>query len=126
MNAFLINMMLAVFWLMVGLGLLIDEALTGVQRYALRGINPGWVAIVFAAFNFYRVWSIRSYQQRVRQQIQDDQALRRNRVRHREERERDEPPNPDFMFNDSEVTKTPAPPPPPDDRIQNPGPELRN
>lgn len=102
MNAFLINLMLAVFWLVLGAGLLIHEGVTGVRTFQLPlgGINPGWLAIIFAAFNFYRVWSIRSYQQRLRERQEGEEALRRNRDLHRAERERNEPPNPDFMFDD--------------------------
>jgi hypothetical protein len=129
MNAILINLMLAMFWLVLGAGLLIHEGMTGVRmfRLPLGGINPGWLALIFAAFNFYRVWMIRSYQRRLRQREESDQALRRNYERRRDERRRDEPPNPDFIFTDEPAKKDAEPTsPPPDDRIQKHNPEIRN
>jgi hypothetical protein len=129
MNAILINLMLAMFWLVLGAGLLIHEGMTGVRmfRLPLGGLNPGWLALIFAAFNFYRVWMIRSYQRRLRQREESDEALRRNHERHRAERRRDEPPNPDFIFTDEPAKKDAEPAsPPPDDRVQKPNPEVHN
>lgn len=107
MNGIVINLMLAAFWLVLGSGLLIHEGITGERKFRLPlgGINPGWLAIIFAAFNLYRVMMIRSYQRRLQDRQEDQDALRSNFERHRAERRREEllrndPPNPDFMFNE--------------------------
>jgi hypothetical protein len=132
MNGVVINLMLAAFWLVLGAGLLIHEGITGVRmfRLPLGGINPGWLAIIFAAFNFYRVMMIRSYQRRLRERGEDNDQLRRNferqrNERRREELRREEPPNPDFMFTNEPAKKDAQPPPaPPDERLQKPNPEI--
>jgi hypothetical protein len=130
MNGIVINLMLAAFWLVLGAGLLIHEGITGVRmfRLPLGGINPGWLALIFAAFNFYRVLMIRSYLRRFREREDDRDALRSNferrrAERHREESEREEPPNPDFIFTDEAARKKAEQPlTPPDESLQKPNP----
>jgi hypothetical protein len=132
MNGVVINLMLAAFWLVLGIGLLVHEGITGVRmfRLPLGGLNPGWLAIIFAAFNFYRVMMIRSYQRRLRERDEDNDLLRSNFERHRAERRREElrraePPNPDFMFTDNAAKKdAEQPPAAPDERLQKPNPEI--
>jgi hypothetical protein len=132
MNGVVINLMLAAFWLVLGAGLLLHEGITGERRFRLPlgGINPGWLAIIFAAFNFYRVLMIRSYQRRLREKDDDKDVLRSNFERRREERRReelqhDQPPNPDFMFTDDPAKRAAAPPPAPaDEPAQKPNPEI--
>ncbi len=116
MNGIVINLMLAAFWLVLGLGLLIHEGITGERRFRLPlgGINPGWLAIIFAAFNFYRVMMIRASLRRFREKEEDRDALRSNFERRREERrreelDRNEPPNPDFIFTDETGKKSEKP-----------------
>lgn len=111
MNGILVNLMLAVFWLVLGCGLLGDEVVNEQRRFRLPlgGINPGWLAVLFAAFNFYRVWSIWSYQKRRRLERAEDDALRRKWDRRTEER-REEPPNPDFQFDKPPAAQTDRPP----------------
>lgn len=127
MNAILINLMLAAFWLVLGVGLLAYEYV--LQRGRLIplpiGMNAGWVAIMLGAFNIYRVLMTRSRQRRLRESEDDDDALRRNFERHRaqrrrEEQQRNEPPNPEFMFTDEKVKTDETAKKglgPPDDRI---------
>jgi hypothetical protein len=130
MKGVVVNLMLAAFWLVLGAGLLLHEAVTGERRYhlPLGGINPGWLALIFAAFNFYKILRIRAAQRRFQDRDDDGDPLRRNfeerrARRRREELNRDEPPNPDFMFNDPSAKKD-LPPPPDDERIQKPNPEI--
>ena len=121
MNAILINLFLAVFWIFLGGALLAHELVTERRMFKLPlgGINPGWVAILLGAYNCYRVYWIWSHQSRRRQDFDEDNALRRqwDRERRREPSIK-EPPNPDFMFDQpksSENIQKPTSEPPPQD-----------
>ncbi|MBY0527003.1 MAG: hypothetical protein K2R98_26655 [Gemmataceae bacterium] len=112
MNAILVNLLLAIFWIFLGVGLLLHEVVTERRMFKLPlgNLNPGWLAILFGAYNCYRVWWIWSYQRRRRTEQVEDNALRRRMDRGHEPRIQ-EPPNPDFMFDK-----------PPSENIQAPGP----
>lgn len=97
------NFFLALFWLLLGVSLLVWQALTGDPRARLPvpdcPISYGWFMLVLSAYNLWRWrrerrWRIR--QQERREQERVAQAMRR----HIRQAEAEEPPNPDFRFTD--------------------------
>jgi len=114
MNAIAINLCLAVFWLALGVYLLIFEWLHGEPlryRLPLGGLNPGWLAVLFAVFNFYRVYSTWSYRQRRGRQIVEEQEFRRRFERqHLREPRPEGPPDPNFIFTEEPPTRPPEKP----------------
>jgi len=99
MNAILVNACMAVFWLFLGITLIAHELMTGNARFVLPiGINPGWVAILFATFNVFRCWYNWSVRKRIRQREAEDRAIRQDWERNRPRPE--VPPNPEFKFTD--------------------------
>src|SRR5262249_14629127 len=90
------NLGLAVFWVLVGIGLLVWHALDPeATRGKLGGVSLGWVALVLGAYLFARWWSDRSY--RAMRQMEREARERR----HRRPREAEEPdPDSPFRFDD--------------------------
>ncbi len=92
-----ISAILAGFWLLVGATLLVADPQELQVRVGGQSYSAGWVALLLAAWNLVRWWSVRSSG---RQQRASDEAARR---RERARREREVPPeerNPDFQFED--------------------------
>ncbi len=111
MNGILVNLMLAVFWLVLAGGCFLYEPIMGKNLPTIGAFNwnPGWLALIIAAYNFYRIMMIRSRERRRQEDNEERETdpLRRHWERRREMHRREEPPNPDFQFKDE-----PAPPPP--------------
>lgn len=114
MNAILVNALLALFWLLLAGNFFLYEQLYGVPlryRLPLGGINPGWLAILFAAFNCYRAGWTWSYRRRRKREIAEQEAFHQRLGRHhREEARREEPPDPNFIFTDEPAARPPEKP----------------
>jgi hypothetical protein len=97
-----INLFMAMFWLLLGLGLVIYHTMfPGEQFLRMRflDISPGWLIMVLAVWNLIRWWSLRQAEKD--RQYEEDLAYKRQR-RHEGEPKRErveEPPNPEFDFN---------------------------
>jgi hypothetical protein len=101
----MINLILALVWLVGGLGVLIYEAIYGPLRLRLLGVvSIGWVMLLLSAWNGVRLYLARWSDSEREANLRVEQA----RERQRRERRRNEPPNPDFDF-----TNSPPPPSPP-------------
>ncbi len=90
------NFFLAIFWLVLGIGLLVWEWLTPGQRFLKildTGISLGWFALALAGYNLLRWW-FGAVQQRDRKVAEEIVERRRRRAL--------EEPNPDFDFSESE------------------------
>jgi hypothetical protein len=96
-----LNLFLAVFWLVLGAGLVVWHWLDPQSQFLrIRGTDwsPGWFGIVLALYNLVRWYSIRSsYLQRQALQEQWQRFQERERERLREPVE----PDPNFNFNDA-------------------------
>jgi hypothetical protein len=100
MTAVIVNLILAVFWLLIGGVLLVIEWQTGQVAFAgIRGINVGWLMILFCAFNLFRAGYNWSYMKRRQRQIEADNALRQQWDR-RHTDEPPQPPDPNLRFTD--------------------------
>jgi hypothetical protein len=98
------NLILGILWLLGGAALLGYEFATGERPFSIRAvnINPGWVMLLLAAYNFVRWYGSRMGRD-------DAQALRivhEARLRQARTRERPIAPDPTFDF-----TSNPPPPP---------------
>jgi hypothetical protein len=94
------NLILAVIWLVVGLGILLLPVLDPMHRVVNLGrvdSSIGWIALVFCCYNVVRWWSTRYY-------YNDQRIIRSARARRaKEEEERpraEQPPDPKFDFTD--------------------------
>jgi hypothetical protein len=103
-----LNLYLAVFWLVLGVGLVAWHWLDPeTQTLRIRGTDwsPGWLGIVLAVYNLVRWRSIRlAYQQ----QAMHEEQWRRLQERERQKRREQIEPDPTFNFTDE--------PPPPEER----------
>lgn len=114
MNAVVINVFLTICWLVLGLYFLLYEHLNGEPlryRLPIGGINPGWLAILFAAFNAYRGFWNWWYRRRRRQQRAEEEEFRRQfERRHERPREPAGPPDPNFIFTERPPVRSPDEP----------------
>ena len=87
----MINLFIALFWLVLGLGLIF---IPGFDVWRIRGtdLSIGWLAVGLAAYNFLRWW-LTVRQQRPRRIFHDDEPT--------EPREY----NPDFDFSKDQPDK---------------------
>ena len=110
MNAMMVNLPLAIFWLSLGVYLFVFEYIHGMPlRYRPGGINPGWLAILFGVFNCYRVYWNWSYRrQRDRLHAEDEEFRRRFERRHKSEPRPEGPPDPNFIFTDPPPARSEA------------------
>jgi hypothetical protein len=97
-----LNLFLAVFWLFLGLGLIILHWLyPQVRPGRLFGtdLSMGWIALVLSAYNLVRWWSLRSYvaQRRVEQEAFEQ----RRRALEHERRRPEQEPDPNLNFTES-------------------------
>jgi hypothetical protein len=105
MNAVVINLTLAAFWLFFGVGLLVHEQMAGRLVISLpNGMNPGWLGILFAGFNLFRAWYNWNFYRRRQRQRQEEQALRGQWERHHDSERQ---PDPTFQFTDEPAQKIP-------------------
>jgi hypothetical protein len=68
MNAIIINLALAVFWLFLGIGILVVEQIRGESLFGGPIISPGWLCLVLAVYNTIRVLTTWSYVKKQRQE----------------------------------------------------------
>lgn len=96
-----LNLVLAVFWLALGAGLVIWHAQTGSSSLRLplggQSFSAGWVALALAGYNLIRWWMVRA---RVARRRAERDAEQRRRDELRARRVREEPPDPTFDFSD--------------------------
>jgi hypothetical protein len=93
-----LNLYFAVFWLLVGAGLLVWPAVDPqVPRFQIleTGLSAGWFGIVLGLYNVSRWWSIRTAARQ--RQVREEMALR-----HAGEQPRRPPQEPDPNFNFTE------------------------
>lgn len=92
------NIFLGSLWILIGLGLLVYEPLTGNAAPGIRVgenyINAGWLALTLGAWNGARLWSASSY--RKHDEMLREAMLQRDRTRKMEEK----PLIEEFRFND--------------------------
>lgn len=97
-----INLFLGVTWLVLGGFFFLYEPMTGESlpyRLPMGRLNPGWLAILFAAFNFYRALLGWSHRRRRQRQAAEEEYHRRFERRSRKHRP-EGPPDPNFIFTD--------------------------
>lgn len=93
-----IHMLLAFFWLSLGLALVIYHWLRPEEQFLrLRGtdISPGWLAIALAVYNLFRWWMGRTGDRE--RELQEQ--LARQRARHDSPDPHAQPPDPNFDFS---------------------------
>lgn len=107
-----LNLLMAVVWFVVGVGLLVvtytmgDDALP--FRVRFLPISPGWLALLLCVYNVVRWWS--------RPRRRRDPVAAALEARRRMHRERENPPpapDPTFNFTDAPPPDPPRPSPPP-------------
>jgi hypothetical protein len=105
-----LNLFMAIFWMVLGAGLVIYHALfPGETFLRLRwtDLSPGWLILVLAIWNIIRWWSAKAAEKDRR--MEEDAVFARQRRKHGSlPVGRDETPNPDFDF----TRKEPEPPQP--------------
>jgi hypothetical protein len=104
------NLFLAIVWLVLGLGVLAWQLITGDQSWGLRlgdtRISAAWLPMLLALYNLARWWGIRSARAN-EQYLRTLEASRPHHARHHAHREPPGPPDPNFDFTND---------PPQDDR----------
>jgi hypothetical protein len=103
-----LNLPLAVFWLVLGVAMLLWHASTpdALGRNILgTGLSAGWLCLLLGLYNLVRWWSIRSYAIRQRQFREEANALRRREGPSRPVQE----PDPNFNFTDPPTPPAPGP-----------------
>lgn len=103
----MLNLFLAIFWFILGIGLIAYHSLTGDENYRLPGVfnlgrvSIGWLALLLVAYNLARWYAWKMAQN---DRIARDLALA---TRERLGRHRDASTEPDPTFN---FTDDPPPP----------------
>jgi hypothetical protein len=102
----MINLFLALLWLLGAVVVLAYEYFTGEQFLRIRGTNlsVGWLLLVLGIYNLARWWSLRSY--RAEQRAVQTAQANRYRAAHRE-RHPGQPPDPNFDFTDRPPPRNP-------------------
>jgi hypothetical protein len=101
----MINLFLALVWLVLGVALIAYHAWTGDERFRLPlfgGISGGWLAVALCMYNLVRWWSILSGTSSRKAELLADAA----RLRQARRRFRDASTEPDPNFN---LTDQPPP-----------------
>ena|SRR6516225_8409895 len=116
-----LNLFMAIFWLILGLGLVIYHALNPQQgnfRIIGTDLSAGWLIVVLAIWNVLRWWSARAADKD--RQFEEDAAFQRQR-KHYDQLSQREPEkeivNPEFDFSkplptegEGKAEDKPAPP----------------
>jgi hypothetical protein len=102
-----LNLFMAIFWLVIGAGLVIYHTLyPDEQAFRLRfiDVSPGWLILVLALWNVVRWWGARAAEKD--RQFHEQLAFQRQRKHYEELARKEEKPvvNPEFDFS------KPAPP----------------
>jgi hypothetical protein len=105
MLAVIVNLFVAICFLLFGIYEFYYEYAHGELDPKFRtflGMNLGWLAVLFCAFNLVRAWSnwYRWSSSKQRREAYADEALRRQRDRHCREAGPPQPPDPNFQFTD--------------------------
>src|SRR5438552_1583994 len=93
---------LAIAWLVVGVGFILYDIFVGEAAWT----RAGWVMLLLSAYNFMRWWSRR--QNRANHDAEYRAYLERRRYRGAIPPVRREPPDPNFDFSDEAYPKPPA------------------
>jgi hypothetical protein len=111
------NMFLALAWLLLGITVLVWQALTGNAVWYVRvgeyQISYGWLMFLFVLYNLKRWQDLRTLRRHSRQR-QLELAEQQQSAHPREKHVDPEPPNPEFNFTDqtpkpgADVTDKPA------------------
>ena len=103
-----LNLLMAVVWFVIGVGLLIVSWTVGDEALPFRrflSISPGWLALALCAYNVARWW--------YRRRPQRDPLAAALEARRRMHREQEQPPKtPDPTFNFTDAPPAPSDPPP--------------
>src|SRR5262249_44266308 len=98
----LYNLIFAIIWLVLGLGLLAYDHLApgGAAPFRIgdTDVSLGWIALALAAYNIVRWWSRRA-SWRARKQEEKSERRRERARREREFRESGRTPDPNFIFD---------------------------
>jgi hypothetical protein len=96
------NLIMAAVWLVLGVAVLVADPPQ--MRFSFGGttFSTGWVALLFAAYNVVRWWSLRSRELRRRAAEELERRRPGGRPPGRPEPER----NPDFIFEDTPPDKS--------------------
>jgi hypothetical protein len=113
------NLILALVWLLLGVTVLVWQALSGNPGLSLPvgsfRLSYGWLMLLFAAYRLSRWWAVRNG--RARRRVQPGSMLRRPGRRWDEERTPHEAPDPNLNFADEPQpalrTEPPGGPAPP-------------
>src|SRR5262245_47490067 len=99
MQAIIINLSLAVFWLFFGGAILVAEHVNGPFAYQPLGISLGWWCLLLSLFNWVRVLTTWAGQQRRRRQAPvEPQPL--STLAERKPPRVEQPIDPNFQFTD--------------------------
>jgi hypothetical protein len=90
------NLVMAGLWLVLGLGILVTDPPDLRFRFAGVSISSGWAALILAAYNAVRWWSLRSAMMRRRAA----EEMERHRPPRRAPGEPEPERNPDFIFDE--------------------------
>jgi hypothetical protein len=96
------NLIMAVVWAAVGVGMLAYEYHTGTRPLTLFGTNisAAWLALLAAAYNFVRWWAARNARAQKLELLRMQQQLEEMRARRRREEQPPREPDPTFDFTD--------------------------
>jgi hypothetical protein len=101
MNAILVNLILAVFWLCLGLAILVHEHVNEPLKWRLPGnMSPGVLALLLALYNTIRVFTIWKFSPRRKPVADELDSVRPNPAPRLEQA-----PDPNFQFTDAPETK---------------------
>jgi hypothetical protein len=105
----MLNLILAVAWLLGGLGILIYETLYGPLRLRLLGqVSIGWLMLVLSAWNWVRFFMMRALDAEQESARRVREAEERRQRRERDERQANRP----FEYHaEFDFTRQPEPPP---------------
>jgi len=105
----MLNLILAVAWLLGGLGILIYETLYGPLRLRLLGqVSIGWLMLVLSAWNWVRFYMSRALDAEQESARRVREAEERRQRRERDERQANRP----FEYHaEFDFTRQPEPPP---------------
>jgi hypothetical protein len=112
-SAMNINLFMAMFWLLLGLGLVIYHWMFPHEQFLRMrfiDISPGWLIMILAVWNLLRWWSAKAAERDRR--YEEDAIYQRQKRRQGEPRREEEAPNPDLDFTRPTPTEGESGPPP--------------
>jgi len=106
MSAILVNVSLAVCWLILAAGIFVIEAQQGPLPWRPADVSAGWLALGLAGFNIVRVGTVLFFRRQQRRRTEQADEQQRQEFQRRQPPRVQQPPDPNFQFTD--------PPPAPD------------